>query len=224
MRRICLILMCVSFLIFPVSGAEPQEKYVALTFDDGPSGPVTQRLLDGLKQRGVKATFLVCGYRLRDFPQTARRIHAEGHEMGLHGSSHGDMGKMTHEEVKKELEDTLALLPKGCKPVFLRPPGGSIGPEVTKTAAEKGISVLLWSVDPRDWATKDVDAVEAAVVENIRSGDVVLLHDLQDSSVDAALKIIDRLQRQGFRFVTASQLAKLRGIPLRPGKIYRHFR
>lgn len=224
MRRLIAALLCLCLLPLPMAEAKEGEKYVALTFDDGPSGPVTQRLLDGLKQRGVKATFLVCGYRLRDFPQTARRIFAEGHEIGLHGFSHGDMGKMTHAEVKKELEDTLALLPKGCKPAFLRPPGGSIGPEVTKTAAEKGISVLLWSVDPRDWATKDVDAVEAAVVDNVRSGDVVLLHDLQDSSVDAALKIIDRLQRQGFRFVTASRLAKLRGIPLRPGKIYRHFR
>ena len=84
--------------------------------------------------------------------------------------------------------------------------------------------MLLWSVDPRDWASADADTVEAAVLEQIRNADVVLMHDMKSTSVDAALRIVDSLKEQGFRFVTASELARLQGISLRPGKAYRHFR
>jgi len=224
MRRILAALICLSILLFPLPAAAEQPKYVALTFDDGPSGRFTQALLDGLKERGVKATFLLCGYRLKIYPKLAQRIFESGHEIGLHGYSHDDMGKMTRDQIQKEISDTLALLPKGCKPAFLRPPGGSFGTAVIDAAKAAGLSLLLWSVDPRDWATKDVDAVEAAVLENIRNADIILMHDMRSSSVDAALKIIDSLKEQGFRFVTTSELARLREIPLRPGKVYRHFR
>ena len=84
MRRFFGIFLCFCILIFPVRGAE-ETKYVALTFDDGPSGRFTRRLLDGLQQRDVKATFLLCGYRLKDYPKEAQRIFREGHEIGLHG-------------------------------------------------------------------------------------------------------------------------------------------
>ena len=84
--------------------------------------------------------------------------------------------------------------------------------------------MLLWSVDPRDWATNDARAVEASVLETVRDGDVILLHDMTDSSVTAALSIMDKLQAQGFRFVTVSELAKARGITPEPGRRYAQFR
>ena len=130
---------------------------------------------------------------------------------------------MTVQEVSRELADTAALLPKGCKPVFLRPPGGSIGPSVTQAAAQAGLAVLNWSVDPKDWATRDASVVQAAVVEQVRDGDVILLHDMSDSSVDAALSIVDDLQARGFRFVTASQLAAGLGVTPKAGTVYCRF-
>ena len=123
MRRIFCIFLCFCMVIPPVFAAE-EVKYVALTFDDGPSGRYTRRLLDGLRERDVKATFFLCGYRLQEYPKEAQRIFAEGHEIGLHGYSHENMGQMTYGQAKKELQETLALLPKGCDPAFLRPPGG----------------------------------------------------------------------------------------------------
>ena len=93
MRRIFMGLLILSLLLLPVRAGEP-EKYVALTFDDGPSGRYTSRLLDGLQERGVHATFLLCGYRMQEFPELTRRIVTEGHEIGLHGYSHEDMGQM----------------------------------------------------------------------------------------------------------------------------------
>ena len=150
-------------------------------------------------------------------------MSVSGHEIGLHGYSHKDMGKMTAREAAKEISDTISLLPAGCKPVFLRPPGGSSGDGVTKAAEEAGLALLNWSVDPRDWATRDAVAVQAAVVDAVQDGDVILLHDMSDSSVEAALAIVDALKAQGFTFVTASELARIKGTPIQPGQIYTRF-
>lgn len=222
MRRTLAILLCLSlFIIPPVRAEEPQ--YVALTFDDGPSGRFTRRLLAGLEERNVQATFLLCGYRLEIYPELAKKIHDAGHEIGLHGYSHKDMATLSRKELQKEIDDTQALLPPGCEAVFLRPPGGSSTALLEQVAAYESLALLLWSVDPRDWAVHDAAAVEAAVVSQVRDGDVILLHDLSDSSVDAALSIIDRLQEEGFQFITVSQLAALRGVQPQPGKTYTRF-
>ena len=221
-KRILAALLCLCFLCPRCFAAEPQ-KYVALTFDDGPSGRFTRRLLEGLQERGVKATFLLCGYRLQDYPETARQIYAGGHEIGLHGYSHKNMAPMCLAEVERELRDTLALLPEGCEPVFFRPPGGAVSPAVEKAAQRTGVAILGWSVDPRDWAVHDAGAVEASVLGDVADGDVILLHDMCDSSVDAALSIVDKLQQWGFRVVTASELAALRGIRCLPGQTYFRF-
>ena len=221
LRRIFLVLLCLA-MVFPVRAAET-EKYVALTFDDGPSGRFTRALLDGLDQRGVKATFLLCGYRLKEYPQEARRICASGHEIGLHGYSHQCMTELGQEELERELADTMALLPSGCRPVFLRPPGGKYDAKVLEAARQADLAVLRWSVDPKDWASSDARAIEKAVTDTVRSGDVILLHDMSDSSVEAALSIVDELTKQGYRFVTASELARLQGVTLEAGKVYRRF-
>ena len=222
MRRILSIFLCLSLLSIPAAQAE-QAKYVALTFDDGPSGRFTRRLLAGLEERQVHATFLLCGYRLEIYPKLAKQIHAAGHEIGLHGYSHKNMATLSQKELQKEIASTRSLLPTGCEAVFLRPPGGSGTRLLEQVAAKEGLALLLWSVDPRDWAVHDAAAVEAAVVSQVRDGDVILLHDLSDSSVDAALSIIDRLQEEGFQFATVSQLASLRGVIPQPGKTYTCF-
>ena len=221
MRKWMIFLLCLCLLTPTVKASEV--KYVALTFDDGPSGRFTRRLLDGLEARQAKATFLLCGYRLEQYPKEAQRIFESGHEIGLHGYSHDDMGKMTQQQVIRELEATLALLPEGCKPGFLRPPGGSSGKNVALAAEALGIAILNWSVDPRDWAVRDPVAVETAVLDEVQNGDVILLHDMSDSSVDAALAIVDRLKAKGYRFVTASELARLQGVTPVPGMLYNRF-
>ena len=222
MRRILAMILCLSLLAFPARGAE-DEKYVALTFDDGPSGRFTRRLLDGLAERDAKATFFLCGYRIAQYPKETQRIFDEGHEIGLHGYTHNCMKPMSRRQIAKELSDTKALLPEGCKALWLRPPGGCCSDGVRQVAEVTNLSILDWSVDPRDWATRDTAAVGRFVVNRIQDGDVVLLHDMSDSSVDAALAIIDELQAQGFRFVTVSELVKLRDITVKPGKTYSKF-
>ena len=222
MRRFFCAIFTMVFLMMPVRGLE-QTKYVALTFDDGPSGRFTQRLLEGLAQRDVQATFFLCGYRLADYGNLARRIYESGHEIGIHGYSHKDMSKMTQGQIEQELRGTMKLLPEGCRPVFMRPPGGAVGPAVLRAAKNVHLAVLNWSVDPQDWRNLDAATVEASVVEAVRDGDVILLHDMYDGSVDGALAIIDNLRARGFQFVTVSRLAALRGTIPQPGCVYRHF-
>lgn len=222
MRRILAILLSFSFLVLPVR-ADQGSKYVALTFDDGPSGKYTRALLDGLYDRGAKATFLLCGYRLRDYPDIAQRIYEEGHEIGLHGYSHKTMQTMSRRDIAAELMDTEALLPEGCRPAFFRPPGGLSSDAVVQVAQARNLAILHWSVDPHDWEIHSEQAIEKAVLEQVKDGDIILLHDMSTSSVDAALAIVDALLKQDYEFVTVSELARLRGLRPKGGTVYKKF-
>ena len=221
-RRFFTAVLCLLLILLPARAAGA-EKYVALTFDDGPSGRFTRTLLKGLRERDVQATFFLCGYRIEQYPELTEQIFQEGHEIGCHGYSHGDMRSMSRREVAQELGKMRALLPEGCRVTFLRPPGGGSSDAVEQVAEVQNMSILSWSVDPRDWATRDTWAVEREVIRKVKDGDVILLHDMTDSSVRAALHIVDDLQGRGFTFVTASRLAQLRGIRLRPGEVYTAF-
>ena len=222
MRRILAFLFSLTFLALPVQAAE-DTKYVALTFDDGPSGKYTRQLLDGLYDRGVQATFLLCGYRMKEYPDIAQRIFEEGHEIGYHGYSHNNMKDMSRRDIAGELVDSQALLPEGCAPVFLRPPGGCCSDAVRQVAEARNLAILNWSVDPKDWATHDTAAIERAVLKNVKDGDIVLLHDMTISSVRAALDIVDVLLEEDFEIVTVSELARLRNVKLKPGQVYTCF-
>ena len=104
MLKLWSLLLCLAVLTLPARAAENGKKWIALTFDDGPSGELTEQLLDGLAVRGVKATFFVCGYRVADYPDALRRIAAGGHEIGLHSDRHDYMQKMDEAAVRDDLE------------------------------------------------------------------------------------------------------------------------
>lgn len=220
LRRWFALLICFSLLCVPAQAAE-NEKLVALTFDDGPSGRFTRRLLEGLAQRDAKATFFLCGYRLEQYSKLAQEIVDKGHEVGNHGYSHRSMCAMTPQELTDEIRNTAKMLPADAH--FLRPPGGLCDQKIETLAKKLGLSILHWSIDPQDWATDDADLIVQRVVSRAKHGDVILLHDLSDSSVDAALMIVDALQKKGFRFVTASELAQANGYCLTSGQVYIHF-
>jgi len=222
MRRILAVLICMCMIAVPVK-ASAQEKLIALTFDDGPSGRFTRRLLDGLEARNAKATFFLCGYRIELYPELTERIIENGHEIGLHGYSHKPMQNMSKTDVTREIIKSAELLPEDYEISFLRPPGGIYGPNVQAAAREQDLALLHWSIDPRDWATSNTAAIKNSVINRVRDGDVILLHDMSDSSVNAALEIVDTLQAQGYRFVTASELARLKNITLDPGQKYERF-
>ena len=220
MRRM-LFFLVLPLLVLRVHASET--KYVALTFAAGPSGRFTEALLDGLYDRGARGTFLLCGYRVAQYPELTQRIFDEGHEIGFHGYSHKTMKGMSRRAIAQEIQDTEVLLPEGCHPRFLRPPGGFLSDPVVQVAQARGLPILKWSVDPKDWATNDTAAIEASVLNRIRDGDIVLLHDMSESSVRAALAIVDQLLEEDFEFVTVSELVRIRQARLVPGKEYTAF-
>ena len=213
------------FLTPAAAGEMDCAGYVALTFDDGPSGSITEALLDGLRERNAHATFFLCGYRMEQYPSALPRYIAEGHQVGVHSTIHTDLTKLSPEEVHGDIKETAQqiFIATGVRPILMRPPGGAWDETVQREAAAEGMSLILWSVDPRDWATADADAVLQAMATCVGAGDVILMHDLSESSVEAALRLVDRMQAQGYRFVTVSELAEIAGRELEPGQVLRHF-
>lgn len=178
---------------------------VALTFDDGPHPAYTARLLDGLKERGIQATFFLIGVNVEGHEEIVRRMAEEGHLIGSHTYSHVQLTKISREKACEEIGKTNAMLEEICgeKPRYVRPPFGSWPKELE---CMMDMEAVLWSVDPLDWKVQDTDAVVKAVVKKAKDGDIILLHDVYETSVEAALKIIDELGEKGFEFVRVDEL------------------
>ena len=198
---------------------------IALTFDDGPSGAITESLLDGLAARHVKATFFLCGYRIEKFPELARRMAEEGHELGLHSNRHDYMQHMTKQDALDDLAECQSILTETtgvCARCF-RPPGGLYSHDLLDAARELGLSVVFWSVDPHDWDRTRSAQVLPYLLSHAGAGDIVLMHDLTEHSVRCALSFIDTMRAQGYEFCTVSELAALSGAELAPGCYYNRF-
>ena len=195
-------------------------KYVALTFDDGPHLSTTARLLDGLKERGAAATFFLLGEEIIGKEDLVKRMGAEGHQVGNHTWSHLRLEEAAAEVVQREIsrtEETIGSI-LGGSGYWLRLPYGLL-PQHSEHLVQ--VPLIKWSVDPRDWESRNKDAIVSAVMEQVRPGSIILLHDIYDPSVDAALEIVDRLQAEGYWFVTVKELLQLSGIDAQNGVMYR---
>ena len=205
----------------PPQGQLPQEQpagYVALTIDDGPTPRHTARLLDGLKERGAHATFFLVGYRLQGNEALVHRIRAEGHQIGNHSYDHVQLTTLSVSEALADLtECDLALCTLlGEGNYWVRPPYGSISRE---ECSALGVPVICWSVDPQDWACQDAGEVLRRIVDTASDGDIILLHDCYESTVDAALQAVDVLQRRGLQVVTVEELLRIKGREVQAGEI-----
>ena len=180
---------------------------VALTFDDGPNASSTPILLDGLKERKVRATFFLIGENIEkgENEKIVKRMYEEGHLIGNHTYTHCNLAKLETGEAKKELEQTDTAIEKitGKQPAFARAPYGELPVDSEQDLSRMYIG---WTVDPLDWMTEDAGAVVKTVVEEIDPGDIILLHDCYPSSVQAAIRIVDLLQGKGYEFVTVDHL------------------
>lgn len=178
---------------------------IALTFDDGPHPVYTPKLLDGLKERNVKATFFVVGKNIEGREDIIKRMDEEGHLIGNHTYDHVKITGLPEEEACTQITKTSELVKEitGKNTEFVRPPFGAWDKKL-----ECGFEMfpVLWSIDPLDWTTKNVDAVVQKVLSRAEENSIILLHDYYDSSVEAALKIVDALLERGFEFVTVDEL------------------
>ena len=188
---------------------------VALTFDDGPYPPYTDRLLDVLKAKRVHATFFLVAEQAQQYPELVRRMKAEGHTVGLHAFRHRDFLKLTEEEKRKDLEQGKNLLRDitGKNPVYWRPPHGFRDFSVMETAAAQNLTVVNWSVIPRDWTGIDSQEIYRRVMDKADDGAIVLLHDgdspgykaSRQATVDAVAPLIDSLREKGYHLVSLEE-------------------
>ena len=195
-------------------------KYVALTFDDGPHEETTAALLDGLQERGAAATFFLIGTEIAGKEDLVARMGAEGHQVGNHTWSHLRLETAPPETVVYEIQRTDEAIGAilGGSGYWLRTPYGLL-PQGGETLLS--VPLVKWSVDPRDWESRNKEKIVSAVMADIRPGSIILLHDIYQPSVEAALEIVDRLQAKGYWFVTVEELLRLYGIAPQPGVMYR---
>jgi peptidoglycan/xylan/chitin deacetylase (PgdA/CDA1 family) len=183
--------------------------YVAMTFDDGPHGANTPRLLEMLKQRGIKATFFCVGQCVAEYPEIAKRIVDEGHEIANHSWSHPQLSSMTEASVRDQLEKTHQAIKQatGVTPKMFRPPYGAFTQRQRNWAnAVYGYKIILWDVDPLDWKIRNASHVESEILKQTVSGSIILSHDIHKSTVDAMPATLDALLAKGYKFVTVSEL------------------
>ena len=182
-----------------------EKKKIALTFDDGPHPYYTDQLLDGLAERGVKATFFLLGCNIEGNEEGVRRIAEEGHLIGNHTWYHVDITTLSQEEACAEIQNTSRKITEitGQPVEYVRPPFGNWDKELE---CEVMMIPIFWSVDTLDWSTRNADRLVDQVVSEAEENDIILMHDSYDSTVKAALRIVDLLQAEGYEFVTADEL------------------
>ncbi|MCC6355203.1 MAG: polysaccharide deacetylase family protein [Verrucomicrobiae bacterium] len=183
-------------------------KRVALTFDDGPSPGVTNRVLETLRKYKVRATFFMIGQRVVESPGLAKEVQAAGHELANHSFTHPTLGSLSADRVASELHLCQDAIEKhvGVRPSWLRPPYGSFKTSQGPIARSERLGVVIWSVDPRDWARPGVAAIQQRVLGGTAGGDIILCHDLHSQTADAAPGMIEGLLERGFQPGTLSDL------------------
>lgn len=223
MKKVCSLLLFILLLAgtacLPQPAQAAEKKLVAITYDDGPYEN-TERLLDGLKERGVHATFFLVGKKIPSFEKTVARMYEEGHQVANHSYSHENLTAIPLEEVKKQVQDTNALLDKICGPgtdYMVRPPYGHINESAAQAV---GLPCILWSFTPKDWVYTDADAIKQQIVDGVHEGDIILLHDKKMGTVEGSLAAIDELQAQGYEFVTVRELFRRQGRTAENAKWY----
>ena len=201
---------------------DPNKKMVALTFDDGP-GIYTKSIVNCLKKNDARATFFVLGSRVASHEAVVKEAYKIGCEIENHTYSHKNLVRLSEKEIKSQIQSTDQKIKAitGKNPALLRTPGGSISNTVKKAA---GKPIILWSIDTRDWEHRNKNKTISSVLNNVKDGDIVLMHDIHEPTKEAALYLIPELKRRGYQLVTVEELAAYRGHTLKKGEVYHRLR
>lgn len=208
------------FPSLPESETSDGPKLIALTFDDGPRRSSTTRLLDGLAERGAKATFFLIGKNVGVNRDVVQRMEEEGHQVGIHTYDHKrNLLGLNHADFAAQVDRTRTLLTDvlGHDDFALRPPYGLTDGGVKAWAKAP---IILWSIDPKDWGDQNADREVALILKEAKDGSIILMHDIFDPTVEAALRVVDALHAKGYYFVTVDELFDLRHIPLENSQEY----
>lgn len=203
------------------SSIDPNKPMVALTFDDGP-GPRTKELLDALAKNNSHATFFMLGQKVPSYSGEVKRMKELGCELGNHSFDHADLSKLDAGGVHSEVDKTNENIKKaaGAAATVMRPPYGAVS-DIMKTSA--GMPMILWNIDTLDWKTRNAEKTIDTVMNSVKDGDIILMHDIHTESVDAAIELIPRLLEEGYQLVTVSELAAAKGENIQNGGVYTDF-
>ena len=192
-----------------------EEKRIALTFDDGPHPVHTREILDILAEYGVRATFFVVGENAERYPELLEAEARAGHEIGNHSYTHTNLRQANGTTVAREIDEGERAIYEifEYRTRLLRPPGGCVGKELLEEAEARDYRIVCWSVDTRDWAHTPVKQITEKVLREASGGDILLFHDYiaGDSPTPEALRaVIPKLLKEGYQFVTVSELIGIR--------------
>lgn len=195
------------------------KKLIAFTFDDGPSYIGTNKLLDNLDKYNARVTFFVLGSRVENYKDTLTKAYKMGNTIGNHTYSHSNLLKLDNYSVMDEIKKTNETIKNitGSETIYLRPPYGNINSDIKNIS---NMYTILWDLDTEDWKNKDKDRIADYIVSNAHDGAIVLLHDLYETSVDGALLAMERLEKEGYAFVTIDEMIKIKDIQLDINKNY----
>ena len=195
------------------------KKLIAFTFDDGPSYIETNKLLDNLNKYNARVTFFVLGSRVNNYKDTLTKAYKMGNTIGSHTYSHSNLLKLDNYSVMDEIKKTNEAIKNitGNETIYLRPPYGNINSNIKNIS---NMYTILWDLDTEDWKYKDKDRIADYIVSNAHDGAIVLLHDLYETSVDGALLAMERLEKEGYAFVTIDEMIKIKDIQLDINKNY----
>ncbi len=205
-----------------MTGIDISAPMVAITFDDGPDGSdVTTRILDAFAEAGGHATFFQLGDHAEAQPEKIKRMVEEGHEVGNHTYDHTHMNNaVTSDDIIRANNSIENVC--GIRPYSFRCPGGESTDLIVDTCISEGMAVFHWSLDTRDWSSRDADAVIAEIKNNVQDGDIILMHNIYSSTADAVEQILPWLTEQGYQLVTVSQLIQAKnGEPPVTGTTYK---
>ncbi len=218
--RLCLIflVLVIWFGQIPAAASEPvhrrvcsEGKKIALTFDDGPHPVLTPKILAILKKYQIRATFFMIGKEVEWYADTARAVAEDGHEIGNHSDTHSRLSSLPAEKQRREVERCQKKIEKICgiRPVLFRPPEGIATSAVGQILDRENYTLVLWSIDTRDWECKNAEKIAARVLKQVQPGDIILMHDYighQSQTPEALEIILPKLLAQGYEFVTVSEL------------------
>jgi peptidoglycan/xylan/chitin deacetylase (PgdA/CDA1 family) len=190
------------------------EKKIALSFDDGPDLNITPKVLDILKANNIKGNFFFIGDRVQRFPSVVKRADAEGNLVLSHSFSHPDLTKMTEAEIQNQISksETAIYNVIGKKPAIVRPPYGGVNNPVINIAKKNNFKLVLWSIDTLDWSQREKDNIIKNVIDNVRPGDIILMHSNDDkaATMQALPELIIKLKDKGYRFVDLGELLNVK--------------
>lgn len=198
-----------------INCVDTNEKALALTYDDGPHPPYTDSLLDVLSDFDVKATFFAVGKNIENNLATARRMIAEGHELGNHSYSHKELVSTNLDTIRAEIQKTDDILSSlgVCSDIHFRAPFGLKRIRLPWELARRKKTNVLWSIDPKDYQSLSAEEIASCVIRNVKPGSIVLMHDGggdRSQTVAATKIVVEQLQHQGYQFKTVTELMALR--------------